>query len=124
MVGLLGIDMSERRCSVCLVVEVGERSGLDRGEGAVRRLRGWETGTKVGTGARKHRVMILQVGHDARVIRPVPDGRLEDDALVVAFTLAFRLDAVGTRRPLFAALDSPFAAGQAAGFGPLPRLWV
>ena len=56
----------------------------------------------------------MQVGHDARMIRPVPDGRLEDDALIVAFALAFRLDAVGTRRPLFATFDSPFAAIFAA----------
>jgi hypothetical protein len=58
------------------------------------------------------------------MVWPVPDGRLEDDALVVAFALAFGLDAVGAGGSLFAALDPPLAAGEASGLGPLPRLCV
>jgi len=66
--------------------------------------------------------MVLQGAHNTRMVGPVSDGRLEDNALVVALTLTLRLDAVRTGRPLLTALDPPLAAGEAAGLGPLPRL--
>lgn len=58
----------------------------------------------------------------ARMVRPVLDGCLEDDTLVVAFALALRLDAVGTSRALFAALDATFSACQTSRLRSLPHL--
>lgn len=123
-VGLLSVEVTKRRGSFRVVVEVSERSRLDRGEGGLRGLRGGLCGTKACTSAREHRVVILQVGYHTRVIWPIPDGRLEDDALVIAFALAFRLDAVGTGRSFLAALDPPFAASQAPSLCPLSRFCV
>jgi hypothetical protein len=55
---------------------------------------------------------------------PVAEGRLEDETLVIALTLALGLDAVIARRTLFAALDAALSTGQTACLGPLPRLGV
>ena len=66
--------------------------------------------------------MILYVGDIAWMIWPVLDGGLEDDSLVVAFALALRLDAIGTCRTLFTALDAAFSAGEAPSLGPLSHL--
>lgn len=56
------------------------------------------------------------------MIWPVLDRGLEDDALVVPFTLTLRLDAVGTGRALFTALDATLPTGETSGLGPLPHL--
>lgn len=52
------------------------------------------------------------------MVRPAANGSLEDDSLVVAFTLTLRFDAIGTSRALFTALDAAFTACQAASLGP------
>lgn len=58
------------------------------------------------------------------MVWPISNGRLEDDALVVALALSFRLDTVGTGRSFFTTLDTSLSACQAAGLGPLPHLWI
>lgn len=55
--------------------------------------------------------MELHGAHDAGMVRPVSDGGLEDDALVVALTLSLGLDAVGARWPLLSALDASLSTG-------------
>jgi hypothetical protein len=62
--------------------------------------------------------------HDAGMVGPVPDGRLEDDTLIVAFALPLGLDAVSARRPLFSTLDASLSTGQAARLRSLPHLGV
>lgn len=66
--------------------------------------------------------MVLNGADDTRVIRPVPNGWFEDDSLVIPFALALGLDAVGTGRTLFAALDAALAAGQASSLRSLAHL--
>ena len=51
--------------------------------------------------------------------RPVTDGRLEDDALVVAFAMPLGLDAVVAGRSFLSAFDATLATREAAGLGPL-----
>ena len=97
-----GIDIGEG--------ELGQRPWLDGGQRVVLRLGGGLTGTVSGSGARKHRIMILQCAHHARVVGPVADGRLEDDALIVALALPLGLDAVGAGRALLSAFDASFPA--------------
>lgn len=66
--------------------------------------------------------MILDGADDAWVVRPVSDGRFEDDSLVVPFALTLRFDTVGTGGALLAALDTTLATGQATSLGPLAHL--
>ena len=66
--------------------------------------------------------MVLNGANDTWVIRPVSNGWFEDNSLVVPFALALGLDAVGTGRALFAALDAALAAGQASSLGSLAHL--
>jgi hypothetical protein len=66
----------------------------------------------------------LYRAHHAWVVGPVPDGRLEDDALVVALALALGFDAVGASRPLFPTLYATFATSEAPSLRPLPHLGV
>jgi hypothetical protein len=66
--------------------------------------------------------VVLYCADGAWVVWPVTDGRLEDDALVVALALAFRFDAVAAGWSFFAALDAAFAACQAASLGPFSHL--
>ena len=47
--------------------------------------------------------------------------RLEDHALIVAFTLTLAFDAILADRSLFAALDTTLTTGQASRLGPFPR---
>jgi hypothetical protein len=68
--------------------------------------------------------MILYGANMAWMIWPVLDGSLEDDSLVVAFTLPLRLDAVGAGRTLLAAFDATLSTCEAAGLGPLSHLGV
>ena len=68
--------------------------------------------------------MILDCAHDAWMIRPISNRGLEDNSLVVALTLSFGLDAVGTGWSLLATLDTSLPAGQAPSLGPFPHLWV
>lgn len=68
--------------------------------------------------------MILYGADYAWMIGPVSNGWLEDDSLVVAFALAFGLDAVCTGRPLLTAFYASFSAGEAACLGPLSHLGV
>lgn len=53
---------------------------------------------------------------------PVADGRLEDDSLVVPFTMAFGFDAVIADRPFLTAFNPPLSARQAASLGSFPEL--
>lgn len=49
------------------------------------------------------------------------EARFENNALSIAFTLAFAFDAVPANRALLAALYTTAAAGQATSFGPFTR---
>jgi hypothetical protein len=68
--------------------------------------------------------MILYRADHAWVVWPVPDGRLEDDALVIALALALGFDAVGAGWPLLATLYATFATSEAPSLRPLPHLGV
>ena len=68
--------------------------------------------------------MILYIGDIAWMIRPVFDGGLEDDSLVVAFAITLRFDTVAACRTLFTALDATFSAGEAPRLGSLPHLGI
>lgn len=50
----------------------------------------------------------------------VESRRLEDDALIIALTMALAFDTILTDRPLLIALDAPLATGQATSFGSFP----
>ena len=52
------------------------------------------------------------------MIGPITNRRLEDNPLVVAFTLALGFDAIGTGWALLTALDATFATCQAASLRP------
>lgn len=56
--------------------------------------------------------------------RPVADGRLEDNALIVAFAMPLGLDAVVAGWPFLSTFDATLATREAAGFGPLAELWI
>ena len=49
------------------------------------------------------------------------EAALENNALSIAFTLAFTFDAVSANRAFLAALYATPAAGQATSFGPFTR---
>lgn len=68
--------------------------------------------------------MILYGADDSRMVGPVSHGRLEDNSLVIALALAFRLDAVAAGRPLLTALYATFSTSEAARLGPLPHLGI
>lgn len=112
-----GLDIGE--------IEVGQRPGPYRRQGVILRLSCARTAAIFRIpSARQHRAVVWQFTDDAWMVRPVPERRLEDDALIVPFTLSFGLDTVATRRPLLAALDAPFPTREAAGLCPLPHLGV
>jgi hypothetical protein len=58
------------------------------------------------------------------VVWPIFDRSLEDNSLIVAFALAFRLDAIAASWPLFSTLDTTLPTGEAAGLGSLPHFGV
>ena len=58
------------------------------------------------------------------MIRPVSNRRLEYNALVISFAMAFGLDAIVADGPFFPTLDPPLAACQTACLGSLPQLWI
>ena len=55
---------------------------------------------------------------------PVADGRLEDNALIVAFAMSLGLDAIVASWPFLSALDATLATRETAGLGPLAKLWI
>ena len=77
----------------------------------------WGSWFRDGLGSRagKHRGVVLDGTDGARVVWPVANGGLEDDALVIPFALALGFDAVAANWSLFAALDAALAACEAAG---------
>lgn len=66
--------------------------------------------------------MVLNGTDMTWMVRPVLDRRFEDDALVVAFALTLRLDAVGASRTFFTALDASFPTGKTSRLGSLSHL--
>ena len=66
--------------------------------------------------------MILDRADMTWVIWPVFDGCFEYDPLVVTLALAFRFDAVGTRRSLLATFDAAFPTSEATRLGAFPHL--
>jgi len=56
--------------------------------------------------------------------RPVTDGWLEDDALIVTFAVPLGLDAVVAGWPFLSTFDATLATCEAAGLGPLAKLWI
>ncbi len=103
-------------------VKIGRRSGPNVGQSNVRthhcRLNGVVPGW---TSWYDTRMVWDHVGGTWLRGSPVHRGRLEDNALVVTFAMAFGFDAVVAYRPLLAALDPPLSASQASGLGPLTR---
>lgn len=81
---------------------------------------GWSVGLIAS--ARQHRGVILYGADVARMIWPILNGSFEDHALVVAFALALRLDAVAASWSLLAALDPAFSTSEAASLGTFPHL--
>jgi hypothetical protein len=106
-------------------VEVVERPWLDRSRHA---FLDWSTrfkpSVRLVARTREHRGVILYRTDYSWVVRPVPDGWLEDDSLVVALTLAFGFDAIGASWSLLAALYATFPACEAPSFCPLSHLGV
>lgn len=51
--------------------------------------------------------------------RPVANGRFENNALVVAFTMTLGLEAIVATRPLLSTLDPPLATSQTSSLGAL-----
>jgi hypothetical protein len=113
-IDLLGVQMAGGMTVVGGILELSQSPRLDRWHIAVlvlvRQL-----------GARQARVVVLQRAHHARVV-PVPQRGFEDDALIVAFALTFRLDAVCTSWSFLAALYPSLATGKASSLGSLPHL--
>jgi hypothetical protein len=106
-------------------IEVVERPWLDRSKHA---LLDWSTrfGPSIWliscTG--EHRGVVLYRADHTWMVRPVPNGGFEDDSLVIAFTLAFGLDAVGASRPLLSALYATFPACKTPSLRPLSHLRI
>jgi hypothetical protein len=69
-------------------------------------------------------VVVLQSARSMMYPRPVTDRRLEDDALIVAFAMPLGLDAVVAGWPFLSAFDATLATCEAAGLGPLAKLWI
>lgn len=66
--------------------------------------------------------MVLNGADDAWVVRPVSNGRFEDNSLVIPLALTLGFDTVGTGGALLAALDTTLATGQATSLGSLAHL--
>jgi hypothetical protein len=56
--------------------------------------------------SRKQRTMILQRTHNAGIRRPLPNGLLEDDSLVISLAISLGLDTVDARWALLTTLDA------------------
>jgi hypothetical protein len=76
------------------------------------------------TGAGQHRCVILYSTDVPWVVWPVLHGSFEHHPLVVAFALPFRLDAVSTRWPLFAAFNAALSTSEASSLGTFSHLRV